>query len=97
MTAPKLDPLAVARLARLALTPEELARYGREFEQLLAYFDAIRGADTSGVEPMVYPLDRRNVVRADEPRPSTPREAILGNAPAQEGGEFFKVPKVIES
>ncbi|HKE01721.1 MAG TPA: Asp-tRNA(Asn)/Glu-tRNA(Gln) amidotransferase subunit GatC [Planctomycetota bacterium] len=95
-TTPKLDPAAVARLARLALTPEELARYGREFATLLAYFDQIRAVDTEGVEPMVYPLDRRNVLRRDETRPSSPRELILGNAPAAEAGEFFRVPKVIE-
>ncbi len=92
----RLDPAAIARLARLALTEEELARYGRQFETLLRYFDQIRAVDTTGVEPMVYPLSVRNVERPDEPRPSTPREDILANAPATHGGEFFRVPRVLE-
>lgn len=94
--APRLDPAAVARLARLDLTPEELERYGKQFETLLRYFDAIRSVDVSGVEPMVYPLDRRNVLRDDAPRDTAPREEILRNAPASHGGEFFRVPRVIE-
>ena len=92
----RLDPASIARLARLELTEEELARYGRQFETLLRYFDQIRSVDTAGVEPMVYPLGVRNVERPDEPRPSWPREEILSNAPAAHGGEFFRVPKVIE-
>ncbi len=94
---PTVDPEAIARLARLALDPDELARLRKEFDGLLRYFAAIQSVDTTGVEPMVYPIDARNVLRPDEASPSMPREDLLRNAPAQEGGEFFRVPKVIDA
>ena len=46
---------------------------------------------------MVYPLEQHLRMRADESRDSGTREAILGNGPSVANGEFFRVPKVIES
>lgn len=96
-TPPAMDPAVVARLARLDLTDDEKARLRREFDGLLRYFAQIQSVDTTGVEPMVYPVPLHNVLREDAPRPSTPREEILRNAPGAGGGEFFRVPKVLES
>ncbi|MBI3817561.1 MAG: Asp-tRNA(Asn)/Glu-tRNA(Gln) amidotransferase subunit GatC [Planctomycetes bacterium] len=93
---PSLDPAVFARLARLELSDEERRRYAKEFESLLNYFNQIREVDTTGVEPMVYALEASLRARADAIAPSVGRE-ILKNAPATEGGEFFSVPKVIES
>lgn len=92
---PRLDPAVFARLARLELTSEELARYGREFEHLFEYFNQIRAVDTTGVEPMVYPTDQQHRTRGDVPGAPIGRD-ILKNAPSTDG-EFFNVPKVIES
>ena len=91
------DPAIYARLARLELSPEEHARYAREFQTLLEYFGAIARVDAAGVEPMVYPLEQHLRMRPDEARDSGAREAILGNGPSVANGEFFRVPKVIES
>lgn len=97
LTPPAMDPAVVARLARLDLTDDEKARLRREFDGLLRYFAQIQSVDTTGVEPMVYPVPLQNVLRDDLVRPSTPREEILRNAPGAGGGEFFRVPKVLES
>jgi aspartyl-tRNA(Asn)/glutamyl-tRNA(Gln) amidotransferase subunit C len=72
----------VARLAHLALTEEELDRFG---EQLGAILEAVG---------KVSELDLVNVWREDDPQPSLPREDALANAPETEGG-FFKVPPAI--
>lgn len=92
---PSLDPKVFARLARLELSAEETARYAAEFERLFGYFNQIRDVDTTGVEPMVYPLDPEHRMRRDVAAAPTGRE-VLRNAPSVENEEFYKVPKVIE-
>jgi len=81
----------VARLARLALTEDEVERFR---EQLSAILEAVgKGSelDLSGVEPTSHPLDLVNVFGDDEPRPSLPLDDVFANAPDPEGG-FFGVP-----
>jgi len=85
----------VARLARLALAPEEKERMRRELDGILAYIDKLRALDTEGVEPTSHAVPMTNVMRDDEPRPSFPLGDMLANAPDPHG-DFFRVPKIIE-
>ncbi|MPN62212.1 Aspartyl/glutamyl-tRNA(Asn/Gln) amidotransferase subunit C [bioreactor metagenome] len=48
-----------------------------------------------GIEPTAHVLPLKNVMRADEAKPSLARELALSNAPEQENG-YFKVPKIME-
>jgi aspartyl-tRNA(Asn)/glutamyl-tRNA(Gln) amidotransferase subunit C len=81
----------VARLARLALTEEELERLGGQLDAILEAVGKVSELDLGGVEPTSHPLDLVNVWDEDEPRPSLPPEAALANAPDPEDG-FFRVP-----
>jgi aspartyl-tRNA(Asn)/glutamyl-tRNA(Gln) amidotransferase subunit C len=83
--------LHVARLARLALTEEEVERFGGQLNDILAAVAKVSQLDLEGVEPTSHPLDLVNVWADDEPRPSLPPAEALRNAPAREG-DFFKVP-----
>ena len=90
----------VAALASLALTPEETERLGRDLAGILDYVAALQELDTTGVAPLTHvsellPNAAPAQPRADEPRPSLPRAAVMQTAPATDG-TFFKVPKVIE-
>jgi aspartyl-tRNA(Asn)/glutamyl-tRNA(Gln) amidotransferase subunit C len=85
----------VARLARLALSPEEKDRMRRELDGILAYIDKLRALDTEGVEPTSHAVPLTSVMRDDAPRPSLPRADMLANAP-DPNGDFFRVPKIIE-
>lgn len=85
----------VARLARLALTPEEKERMRSQLDAILAYIDKLRELDTTGVEPTSHAIPMTNVMREDEPRPPFPKEEMLANAPERDG-DFFRVPKIIE-
>jgi aspartyl-tRNA(Asn)/glutamyl-tRNA(Gln) amidotransferase subunit C len=85
----------VARLARLALTPEELERMREQLSAILAHIDALKAVDTTGVEPTSHAVPQFNVMRDDEPRPCFPRDVMLENAPDR-AGEFFRVPRIIE-
>ena len=84
----------VATLARLALSEEETARFGRQLSQILDYIQTLNELDTSQVEPTAHVVPMANVWREDEVEPSPGREAVLGNAPDRTE-EFFRVPKII--
>jgi aspartyl-tRNA(Asn)/glutamyl-tRNA(Gln) amidotransferase subunit C len=85
----------VARLARLALTPEELERMRSQLNAILVHIDALKAVDTDGVEPTSHAVPVVNVMRGDEPRPPFPPEEMLRNAPDR-AGPFVRVPRIIE-
>ena len=89
------EVLKVARLARLALAPEELRVYREQLERVLAHMDELSAVDTRGVEPLGHASGLDSGLRADEPREWEGAETLLAAAPAREEN-FFKVPKVIE-
>jgi aspartyl-tRNA(Asn)/glutamyl-tRNA(Gln) amidotransferase subunit C len=89
------DVLHLARLARLALTDDEVARLTDQLSGILDHFTALQAADTEGVEPTAHALPLANVMREDETEPSLPRGAVLANAPAEEDG-MFRVRAVLE-
>ena len=85
----------VARLARLALTDEELERMREQLDAILAYIDKLRELDVEGVEPTSHAVPMVNVMRDDDIAPVLSQEAALANAPDR-AGELFRVPRIIE-
>jgi aspartyl-tRNA(Asn)/glutamyl-tRNA(Gln) amidotransferase subunit C len=83
--------LHVARLARLALSEEELERLGAQLNDILAAVGKVAELDLEDVPPTSHPLDLANVWADDEPRPSLPTEDALANAPDRDG-HLFRVP-----
>jgi aspartyl-tRNA(Asn)/glutamyl-tRNA(Gln) amidotransferase subunit C len=83
--------LHVARLARLALSEEEVEAMSRELSGILEHVDKISALDLDGVEPTSHVVALENVLRPDEPRPSWPRERVLEEAPDPAAGAF-RVP-----
>jgi aspartyl-tRNA(Asn)/glutamyl-tRNA(Gln) amidotransferase subunit C len=81
----------VARLARLTLTDDEVARFGEQLSAILEAVSKVAEVDLSDVPPTAHPLDLVNVWAEDEPRPSLPAEEALTNAPDRDNG-FFRVP-----
>ena len=91
----KIDVAYVAELARLELSEEEKALFQPQLESIVGYVEKISEVDVSGVEPMMHGRELSNVFRADEVRPSMPREEALANASARVGDEFL-LPKIVE-
>jgi aspartyl-tRNA(Asn)/glutamyl-tRNA(Gln) amidotransferase subunit C len=85
------EVLHVARLARLALTEEEVERLGAQLSAILEAVGKVAELELDDVEPTAHPLEVVNVWAEDEPRPSLPVEEALANAPDREAG-FFRVP-----
>lgn len=88
------DVAHVARLARLALTNDELERFTGQLGQVLAHAADVAALDLSGVAPTAHPLPVRNVLRPDEPRPGLDREEVLDAAPEVED-DRFRVPRIV--
>ena len=92
-----LDEVAkVAKLARLELSGEDLARMQTQLSAILDYVATLNELDTEGVVPLAHPLPIENVFRPDEPTPSLPPDAALQNAPNRVG-DYFGVPAVFDT
>lgn len=84
----------VAKLARLALSEQQIAKIAPQLESILEYVAKIERIDVGGVEPMAHVLPLKNVLREDVAEPGLTVEQVLQNAPDSDGA-FFKVPKII--
>lgn len=83
----------VARLSRLRLAPDEERVMQQELSGILGHIDAILAMDLDGVPPTTHVIDLRNVLRADDPRPSLPRDEALREA-ANVVDDSFGVPRM---
>ena len=89
------EVLHIARLARVALTEDEITRLSEQLSNLLEHFEVLQRVDTEGVPPTAQSVILQGVMREDEVAPSLPPEAILANAPRREG-DCFRVRAVLE-
>lgn len=83
--------LHVARLARLALSEEEVERMAAELSGVLAHIEKIGELDLTDVPPTSHVVGIENALREDVPRASLAPEAALASAP-QRVGDGFGVP-----
>ena len=85
----------IARLARIAMSDDELERLVPELNNILGWVEQLGEVNTDGVEPLTAVIDQKLRLREDAITDGNIREDILANAPDAEHG-FFAVPKVIE-
>ena len=90
------DVKKVATLARLELSPGDLADMADQLNRILVYVDQLSEVDTEGLEPLAHPLPLSNVFRDDVPTPSLPVASALQNAPNRLA-DFFGVPAVFDT
>ena len=83
--------LHVAKLARLELTDDEVDRMAEQLSGILDHIEKIGELDLEGVPPTSHVVEVTNALRADEPRPSWPREQVLAAAPVV-ADDGFEVP-----
>lgn len=89
------DVRHIAKLARLALTDEEVERYRQQLSGILDHFQLLNEIDTEGVPPTAQSFEQSNVDRLDEVRPSLSVEDVLLNAPRSEDG-YLRVRAVLD-
>jgi len=85
----------IAHLARLRVTPADVADVQAKLDGIFKLIDEMQAVDTTGVEPMSHGLDMVLRLREDAVTESNRRDVFLKNAPESADG-YFLVPKVIE-
>ena len=85
----------IARLARIAMSDEEIERLVPELNNILGWVEHLGEVDTDGVEPLATVIDQKLRLREDAVTDGDCRDEVLANAPDAQHG-FFAVPKVIE-
>jgi aspartyl-tRNA(Asn)/glutamyl-tRNA(Gln) amidotransferase subunit C len=85
----------IAKLARIAMSDEEIERLAPELNNILGWVEQLAEVDTDGVEPLATVIDQKLRLRDDVVTEGDIRDEVLANAPETEHG-FFAVPKVIE-
>ncbi len=90
-----IDIAKVARLARLALSDDDLALYGAQLGDILDHAAAVQAIDTEGVPPTAHPFPTVNAFRPDEVEPPLDRDEVLARAPDGVDG-LFRVPRILE-
>jgi len=84
--------LHVARLARLGLSDEEVEQMEGELSSILEHIEKIGElGDLADVAPTSHVVEVENALRADQPRPSLPRDVVLASAP-DPSPDGFRVP-----
>ena len=84
----------LARLARLAVTDDELDVFAGQLDVILGAVARVGEVAAADIPPTSHAVPMTNVFRADVIVPSLPREAVLAGAPAVEDDKF-RVPRIL--
>ena len=84
----------LAKLARLALTDEEINGFAGQLDAILGYVGAIQAVDVTGVAATDNPIKNVNVTRPDVVATSLTQAEALAEAPAVVD-ERFAVPQIL--
>lgn len=85
----------IAKLARIAVTEEEVAPLTKDLSAILDWVEQLGEVDTDHVPPMTSVVEMEMKMREDIVRHDNLQKQVTQNAPQSEDG-FFAVPKVIE-
>jgi len=85
----------IAKLARIAVSEQDLPTVARELSGILTWIEQLDKVDTSAVAPLTSVVEATLRLRDDVVTDGGQRDAVLANATAATQG-FFVVPKVVE-
>lgn len=96
-TLSKDDVKHVAKLSRLNLTDDEVARFQSQLSSVIGYIDELSEVDTSNVTPTSQTTGLENVDREDELKVEEclSQEAVLSGTDSDHNG-YFVVPMLLE-
>jgi len=85
------EVLHVARLARLELSDDDVARFQEQLSDILEAVSKVSELDLSDVPPTAHPLEIANAWAEDVPRDCLPLDDVFANAPDRDG-DYFRTP-----
>lgn len=89
------DVEKVARLARLAMTGQDIQAAQAQLSNIFGLIAEMQAVDTTGIAPMSHSQDLSQRLREDIVTEANQREAFQAIAPQTEAG-LYLVPQVIE-
>jgi aspartyl-tRNA(Asn)/glutamyl-tRNA(Gln) amidotransferase subunit C len=95
MSLTKADVRKVARLARLAMTEEEIESARSQLSGIFDLIAQMQAVDTKDIVPMSHSQDLSQRLREDAVTEADQRELFQSLAPQVEAG-LYLVPQVIE-
>jgi aspartyl-tRNA(Asn)/glutamyl-tRNA(Gln) amidotransferase subunit C len=96
MAAISRDEVAhLARLARLAVTEEELETFAGQLDVILQAVARVGEVAAADIPPTSHAVPLTNVLREDEVVPGLPVEEALAEAP-DAAERRFRVPRILE-
>ena len=84
----------LARLARLAVTEEELDTFAGQLDVILESVASVSEVAADDIPPTSHAVPLVNVFRDDLARPGLTRQQALSGAPSAEDGRF-RVPRIL--
>jgi aspartyl-tRNA(Asn)/glutamyl-tRNA(Gln) amidotransferase subunit C len=84
----------LAKLARLAVTEEELDVFAGQLDQILDSVAKVSEVAGEDIPPTSHSVPLTNVFRDDVVRPGLTQQQALSGAPAAEEGRF-RVPRIL--
>jgi aspartyl-tRNA(Asn)/glutamyl-tRNA(Gln) amidotransferase subunit C len=88
------DVAHLARLARLAVTEDELDTFAGQLDVILQAVARVGEVAADDIPPTSHAVPLTNVFRPDQERPGLTQEQALSGAPAVEDGRF-RVPRIL--
>jgi aspartyl-tRNA(Asn)/glutamyl-tRNA(Gln) amidotransferase subunit C len=85
------EVLHVARLARLELSDDDVAKFQEQLSDILEAVSKVSELDLSDVPPTAHPLEIANAWAEDVPRDCLPLDDVFANAPDRDG-DYFRTP-----
>jgi aspartyl-tRNA(Asn)/glutamyl-tRNA(Gln) amidotransferase subunit C len=85
----------IARLARIALTDEQVGPMADKINGILSWIEQLQEVDVTGVAPLTSVIAQHLRMRDDVVTERDQVDALMANAPRSED-HFFVVPKVVE-
>lgn len=85
----------IARLARIAVTDDDVPHLQGELNAILSFVEQLNEVDVRGIEPMTSVIPMAMKKRQDGVTDGGYPELVVRNAPATDDN-FFLVPKVVE-
>jgi len=84
----------VAKVARLSLSDAEVKQFIPQIKTILEAFSKLKEVDTRNTPPSFHPVELKNRLREDKPRPSLSVEEAIQNT-SHKRDHYFKGPKTM--
>lgn len=95
MSLTREDVQKLCALARLEITPDEMADVLAKLSDIVDLVSQLEAEDTTDVVPMAHPLDQTQKLRSDQITETDKHQLYQKNASLVEE-DLYLVPKVIE-